>query len=194
MSWNLTIFLPACLMKFRPPDGSSRQPDGEMKRCPRSSSTEIDHSFIPLASRWSANYDLDITPQRGLERFLELRQSSETWDEVASKHSASFTVEFHAIVSQLFSLFFPILYGLIGPVGWLLHSLWRAGSWAESFQRRFMSDWVSPVSDLGSAVQLRLKPEEASSSCWGGAELVAVQPVSGHVVIAVEFFKKSIRL
>lgn len=115
---------------------------------PRSFSAEVDSSFIPFALCWSTNYDLDIIPQQGLERFPELRRSSKTGDEAASKHSASFTVQFHVIVSQLFDFF--ILYGLIGPVGKLLHSLWRAESWADSFQRWFVSDRISPLSDLRS--------------------------------------------
>lgn len=48
MSWNLTIFLPACLMKSCPSDRSSWWLDGEMKRRRRSFSPEIDRSFIPF--------------------------------------------------------------------------------------------------------------------------------------------------
>lgn len=107
----------------------------------------IAHLFL-FASRWCTNYDLDIIPQQGLERFLELRRSSKTRNEAASKHSASFTVQFHVTVSQLFNFF--ILYGLIGPVGKLLHRLWRAESWADSFQRWFASDRISPLFDLRS--------------------------------------------
>lgn len=98
----------AYLMTSCPPHVSPWRPDRDMKRCPRSFSAEIDCSFIPFASRWCTNYDLDIISQRGLECFLELRRSSKTRNEAASKHSASFTGQLHVIVSQLFNFFYPL--------------------------------------------------------------------------------------
>lgn len=74
-------------------------------------------SLTLIHQLWFGHY-----PTEGIGR---LRGSSGTWNEVVSKHSASFIVYFHIIVSLQFNFFF-ILYGLIGPVGELLHGLWRA--------------------------------------------------------------------